>query len=31
VEERLRQMGVESLEKHGGVEERPMAVTEIVH
>jgi len=31
VEERLRQMGVESLEKHGGVEERSMAVTEIVH
>jgi len=31
VEERFRQMGVESLEKHGGVEERSMAVTEIVH
>jgi len=31
VEERFRQMGVESLEKHGGIEEKSMAVTEIVH
>jgi len=31
VEERFRQMGLESLEKHGGVEERSIAVTEIVH
>ena len=31
VEERFRHMGVESLEKHGGVEEKSMAVTEIVH
>jgi len=30
VEERFRQMGMESLEKHGGVEERTKARTEIV-